>query len=288
MIADDVLHHRLGMIPLISDDAPKYKTEDDCDCDDGCDRCQATFTLKARNEGDEPILITDAQLRPSDPRVRPASLRPPRPSIAVPMSDSKSSTPISTSTPTDENEGILLVKLRKNQEISITAKAVRGTGSQNAKYNPVALAAYRPLPSSLELNEAMLGKMNPEDRREFAASCPSRVFGYDEKNDKVVIEEAGRCNFCRDCFVTSGKLQRKHKQTVSDPNNCLVKITASQKDFVFAIEGSGALRPEDVLLRALDALSARISGVRALNRDLLMPSSTKEATDATKAEQKSH
>jgi DNA-directed RNA polymerase alpha subunit len=59
---DETISHRLGMLPLISDNVHFFNTEEECTCDNGCSKCQVKFTLTARNYTDEPLLVTDEQL----------------------------------------------------------------------------------------------------------------------------------------------------------------------------------------------------------------------------------
>lgn len=58
VLPDELLSHRLGMIPLDStniDDKLLYTR--DCDCDGYCERCSVILTLQARCTGDRNVTV---------------------------------------------------------------------------------------------------------------------------------------------------------------------------------------------------------------------------------------
>ena len=62
VLLDEILAHRLGLIPLVSKEVDRMKYERECECMDGCERCQVEFTLDIKNTNDEPLLVTAADL----------------------------------------------------------------------------------------------------------------------------------------------------------------------------------------------------------------------------------
>jgi len=111
VLLDEILAHRLGLIPLVSTDVGAMKYERECDCQDGCEACQVEMTLDIRNAGDEPLLVTAADIQVSEraPDAPRLDVRP----VLEPQTSSSS----------DVNHDIVLVKLGKNQELKFTAKA---------------------------------------------------------------------------------------------------------------------------------------------------------------------
>lgn len=108
---DEMLAHRLGLIPLTTD-AESYKRKEDCRCKgEGCARCQVTFTLTAKG----PCTVYAESLKGKDPKVKPVFGK------------------------------IPLVKLLKDQEIELEATAILGEGSTHAKFSP-ALVYYQGYP----------------------------------------------------------------------------------------------------------------------------------------------
>lgn len=99
---DEILAHRLGLLPL-STDLGSYNMQDECTCKGaGCAKCQATLTLKA--EG--PITVYASDIKPSDPKIKPIYGKMP------------------------------IVKLLKGQELEFEAAAGLGIGKDHAKFSP--------------------------------------------------------------------------------------------------------------------------------------------------------
>ncbi|MFH0979112.1 MAG: DNA-directed RNA polymerase subunit D [Candidatus Woesearchaeota archaeon] len=111
VLYDEIIAHRLGLIPLETD-LKTYNLPSKCKCNGaGCARCTLKLSLKAKGPG-----IADASLLKSkDPKVKPVF----------------SATPI--------------VKLLKGQELEFEATAVLGFGKEHAKWSP-GLAYYKNKP----------------------------------------------------------------------------------------------------------------------------------------------
>ena len=108
---DEIVSHRLGLIPLKSD-LKTYNYRDKCKCKGkGCSRCEVKFKLKAKGPG----TVYAKDLIPSDKKIKPAY------------------------------PGIPIVKLLKGQEIELAATAIMGNGIQHAKWSPC-FASYRLYP----------------------------------------------------------------------------------------------------------------------------------------------
>lgn len=109
---DEMLVHRLGLIPLRTD-LSEYVFTKDCSCNgEGCSACTSVYTLSV--EG--PRTVYSRDLIPQDPRA----------------------------TPVDEN--IPLVKLEKDQKVVLEARAVLGRGSEHAKWQPTLACGYKGYP----------------------------------------------------------------------------------------------------------------------------------------------
>lgn len=129
VLLDEILAHRLGLIPLTSSKVDRMKYERDCECMDGCERCQVELSLDVRNNGDGAMLVTAADLvvGPTDLDVQPVL-------DAANRGD-------------DVNHEIVLVKLGKNQELKFKAKAKK-VQKQATHTRPSALLSSLPsLPS---------------------------------------------------------------------------------------------------------------------------------------------
>ena len=106
---DEMLAHRIGLIPLKTD-LSSYSTQDNCSCGGaGCPGCTSTYTLSV--EGPKTVMSSD--LIPQDPK-------------AIPVYDN-----------------IPIVKLTKGQKLVIEARAILNTGREHAKWQPTLVCGYK-------------------------------------------------------------------------------------------------------------------------------------------------
>ena len=102
ILYDEVLAHRLGLIPL-STDLKSYDMPSECKCKGaGCASCQVKFTLKAQGPG----TVYASEIKSKDPAIKP--LYPKMP----------------------------IAKLLDGQEIEFEATATLGQGKEHSKWCP--------------------------------------------------------------------------------------------------------------------------------------------------------
>ncbi|EWC47624.1 DNA-directed RNA polymerase II subunit RPB3 [Drechslerella stenobrocha 248] len=120
VLPDELLAHRLGLIPLDStniDDKLLYTR--DCDCDGYCERCSVVLTLVAKCTGDQNVTVYARDL-------------------AV-TAGAQLGNPVIT----DEGQkGSIICKLRKGQELNIKCIAKKGIAKEHAKWQPCAAVSF--------------------------------------------------------------------------------------------------------------------------------------------------
>jgi DNA-directed RNA polymerase subunit D len=111
VLYDEILAHRLGLIPLKTD-LSSYNLPEKCKCEGkGCAQCQLKLTLKTRSQG----TVYSSEINSKDPKVKPVY-----PNIPI-------------------------VKLLKGQKLEFEATAILGKGKDHAKWSP-GLVYYKKMP----------------------------------------------------------------------------------------------------------------------------------------------
>ena len=124
---DEILAHRLGLIPLKTD-LKSYNLKDECKCKGkGCALCELKLTLTAEGNG----MVYVSQLKSTDPKVNPVY-----PDMPI-------------------------VELIKKQKIELEATAILGQGKKHVKFSP-GLAYYRGYPEFIINNNSNLKKVQEE------------------------------------------------------------------------------------------------------------------------------
>ena len=102
ILYDEMIAHRLGLIPLTTD-LKAYNIIDECTCKSaGCAKCTLKLTLVAKG----PKKVLSGDIKSKDPKVKPV------------------------------NDKYLIVNLLEDQEIEIEATAVLGKGKEHNKWSP--------------------------------------------------------------------------------------------------------------------------------------------------------
>lgn len=157
---DEILAHRLGLVPLVTD-LESYNLPEECDCEGkGCSLCQCTLTLE-KESGSEDLVVFSGDLVSQDPKVIPAT------------------------------NDIPLVKLAPNQRLIIEAYARLGTGAENAKFQPVSTVAYKHVPI-VEVDKEKCTKCEA-----CVEVCPRKIFVIDK--DTLVTQNTLDCSMCEMC-----------------------------------------------------------------------------------------
>ena len=145
------------------------------------------------------------------------------------------------------HEDILLAKLSLGQEIELEAHCTKGVGAEHAKWSPVATAWYRLCPEVVLL-EDVVGEKADQLMSKFPEDInPFRIEGSGQAK-KVVVKEGKPHLEC---------LERVRALSADPDWSDSVQLRKIKNHFIFTIESTGAISPEDLLVSALDILRAK-------------------------------
>ena len=202
---DEMLAHRMGLVPLVTD-LESYNLPDECDCEGkGCSLCQCTLTLE-KQAGDEEEIVYSRDLSSQDPKVVPALGE------------------------------IPLVKLAPNQRLIIEAYARLGKGVENARFQPVTTVSYKYVPI-VEVNKNKCNQCG-----DCVKVCPKNILLVE--GDTIATQNTLDCSLCEACVE------------VCEPG--AITIDSKKNSFLFKIESTGALTPEEIVEKSAEILKERI------------------------------
>ncbi|KAL7752463.1 RNA polymerase II subunit 3 [Sorochytrium milnesiophthora] len=119
VLVDEFIAHRLGLIPIYSQMAKRMRYTRECSCDTYCDQCSVTLQINKRCTDARTLEVTSKDFIVSgrDGSIKPVDFGP-------------------------DDKGILIVKLRKNQELVVRCIAKKGIGKEHAKWIPCTGVAF--------------------------------------------------------------------------------------------------------------------------------------------------
>lgn len=232
IIQDEVLAHRLGLIPLRADPRLfEYRSTDAAAEDEGTDHDTLEFELKvkctrrkdAKDTASFNGLYNNHSVYSGQikwlPRGKQAALY------------------------TEADVGsihsdVLISKMRPGHELDLKLVAVKGLGRDHAKFSPVATAFYRLLPE-IRLQREVIG-----DDAQLLKSCFSP--------DVIGIDERGAA------FVRDARYDTCSRNVYRYPHLAdAVQMDRVRDHFIFTVESVGALRPDVIFLEAVRHLKKK-------------------------------
>ena len=241
IIQDEVLAHRLGLLPLRADprlfsalaDSGYVPNEENTlvfTLDVTCSRTPNTSDTAVNDEKYTNSIVTTADIK-WQPQGSQATRLVGDAAVGLYYDD------------------IVVAKLRPGQSIQVEMHAEKGIGAQHAKWSPVATASYRMLP---EIN---IVKETAGDRaRELVRKCPMNVFDIEELGgsggeERAVVSRPRNCTMCRECIRGDDWSERVQLRRVRD-------------HYIFSVETTGAYTPANVVKEAIKILRAKGERVR--------------------------
>ncbi|KAL6596994.1 hypothetical protein ACP70R_022612 [Stipagrostis hirtigluma subsp. patula] len=252
VLNDEFIAHRLGLIPLTSAAAMGMRFSRDCDACDGdgsCEYCSVEFHLSARADSDQTLEVTSADLRSTDHKVVPVD------QARAYQQALSGADPFDSATTADQR-GILIVKLRRGQELRLRAIARKGIGKDHAKWSPAATVTFMYEPE-IRINEELMDTLTLDEKTSFVESSPTKVFDIDPNTHQVVVVDA-------EAYTYDDEVIKK-ADAMGKPG--LVEITAKEDSFIFTVETTGAITPYELIMNAITVLKQKLDAVRLQDDD---------------------
>nr|CAD1839330.1 unnamed protein product [Ananas comosus var. bracteatus] len=223
VIADEVLAHRLGLIPLDADPRQfEYFSENDVPNERNTIVYELKVSCKRVLHGLQVVKSDQLKWLPDGSQLH-------------------KETPSQSAEPkTYTSFNIILAKLGPGQAIELEAHAVKGIGKDHAKWSPVATAWYRMLPEVVFLKE-----VTGADAEELVKKCPVNV---------LILKASEMVRKSSSSKTTSlHPLQRMHPGVTEEA----VELRRVKDHFIFTIESTGALPPEVLFTEAVKILEEK-------------------------------
>ena len=161
LMNDDMLAHRLGLIPLTTP-LGKYALPEEASGEEGSkpEYAELTLTIEAK---DKPITVLSGDIKSKDPDVKPVS------------------------------DDIEIVRLAPGQGIEAEMWAYMGRGKDHAKWSPVSVSVVRGLPV-IKIKKTDCKKKC----KKCVEACPKGVLAV--KKGQLVVEDLYKCTTCGLCM----------------------------------------------------------------------------------------
>lgn len=262
VMQDEVLAHRLGLIPLRVD---PNEFEDLNDPEDTTDVNTIVFGLdvrappnvvppnmRRRIDPSDDVMDEEEARRPGGPKhttvITTADLR------WIPQGDQET---FLTEPARPVHDDILITKLRPGQAVCLEAHGCKGIGKDHAKFSPVATASYRMLPK-IDLVHPVEGRRAQALRQR----CPLNVFDIEEvvvddvKTKRAVAARPRDCTMCREC------VRRIDDVEFGEDMGHYVKLRRKADHFLFKVETAGQLAPLRIVHDAIAILKQKCENWR--------------------------
>merc|ERR1740138_1825793 len=143
VLFDEFIAHRMGLLPLKSNAVGDIPPDDgfveykDCNCFDGCPYCTVELELEKAAKRDEVLGVTHFDLKTTNKYQREG------------WGDNEAVVPIPNPNPELEKEiderenGIIIAKMKKDQNLRMVCQARKGIPKYHAKWMPVATSLYQ-------------------------------------------------------------------------------------------------------------------------------------------------
>lgn len=146
------------------------------------------------------------------------------------------------------NPDIVVAKLRPGQEIDLEAHAILGIGQDHAKFSPVATASYRLLPTI-----HILSPIEGEDAVKFQKCFPKGVIELEEGPDgkkQARVADVRKDTVSRECL--------RHPEFADK-----VQLGRVRDHYLFSVESTGIMKPDVLFIKSIAVLKSKCLAVKS-------------------------
>lgn len=233
LIQDEVLAHRIGLIPIHADPKMFSYVGDD---GEATEENTTVMTIEVTcTMNPKATLSAPNSVMYNNSVVYSSALK------WVPQGDQAEKFKADPIRPVHDD--IVLAKLRPGQSIEAELHIIKGIGRDHAKWSPAATAFYRQMPD-IVFTTPFTGK----DAEEIKKICPMDVFDIEDLGDgigpRAVTARPRNCTMCRECIRDP-----EHEQKI--------KLRRVRDHYIFTVETAGSLKPEVMVRDAILAFKAK-------------------------------
>ncbi|CDO93923.1 unnamed protein product [Kluyveromyces dobzhanskii CBS 2104] len=230
VLQDEVLAHRIGLVPLkVDPDMLSWVDTSLAEAERFTDENTIVMSLNVKctrnpdapkDSEDPKVLYRNAHIYARDLKFEPQGKQ----------LEQFAKCPVVAADP-----DILLAKLRPGQEISLRAHCILGTGADHAKFSPVSTASYRLLPH-IQITQPITG----DAAKKFVKCFPKGVAGVNEKGE-AYVKDPRKDTVSREVL--------RHEEFEGK-----VKLGRVRDHFIFNVESAGAMTPEEIFFKSVRIL----------------------------------
>lgn len=230
VLQDEVLAHRIGLVPLKVDPdmlswVDNSLPEEEKFTDENT--IVMSLNVKCTRNPDAPSDCTDSKILYRNAHIYASDLK------FEPQGKQLEQFAKCPVVPADPD--ILLAKLRPGQEISLRVHCILGVGADHAKFSPVCTASYRLMPH-IQITQPITGT----DAKKFVKCFPKGVADINEQGE-AYVKNARKDTVSREVL--------RHEEFDGK-----VKLGRVRDHFIFNVESAGAMNPEEIFFKSVRIL----------------------------------
>ena len=203
VMVDEMLSHRIGLVPIQSDLADTLLYPSECKCFVGCSKCSIRMELNKENTSTVIQSVYASDITCDTPREMISQA----------------------------NQKILLTRLGPGQRIHCVMWAKKGIAKTHAKWSTVSTAVYKFKPI-IEITQPVTQSVATE----IVKSCPTKVFDLSSSGN-LDIEDLDACTFCGEC----SKIDSRVKVSPDETNMVFTVESLGQHSAMYIIKSAIAV-----------------------------------------------